>query len=223
MGVHMLGRILVRLAVPVSSVALLLGCAAQRSPEVRTDPRAEPSPEVRMDGKEVSTLSAAQVAQAVSVDRTDARTIYRAPLLSATRDVDLRRGGPVLGSNPGEMSIGQSSFLYGVRTRGSGAVQHFVVYGSNLVQGKNRFASVTLADGSRPSFRTVTSDRRGCEPNCYQTSEALVIELPDAVLRSAPDAGLLMTITLDNGKRIDLTIPAAYVRGYLQAVDASRV
>jgi hypothetical protein len=210
----LLVRVFAWLAVPVSSIALLLGCAAERSPEVR-------SPEVHMDGRAVSTLAAAQVAQAVSVNRSDDRIIYRAPLLSSTREVDLRRGGPVLGSNLGEVSLGQSSFLYGVRTHGSTAVQHFAVYGSDLIEGKNRFASVTLADGSRPSFRTVASDRRGCEPNCYATSEALVIALPDAVLRSVPEAGLPVAITLDNGRRIDVTIPAAYVRGYLQAVDAS--
>jgi hypothetical protein len=215
----MLDRISARLAVPVSGIALLLGCAAERSPDPRMGGRAEPNAEVRTDRKDVGTLDAAQVAQAVSVNRSDDHVIYRAPLLPGTRDVDLRRGGPVLGSSTGEVSLGQSSFLYGVRTRGS--MQHFAVYGSDLIEGKNRFASVTLADGSRPPFRTVTTDRRGCEPNC-PTSEALVIELQDAVLRSAPEAGLQLTITLDDGRRIDLTMPAAYVRGYLKAVDAAK-
>ena len=198
-----------RLAVPVASVALLLGCAAEQGPRIR------------LDGMEVRTLDAAQVAQAVSVTRREDRVIYRAPRLSATREVDLARGGPVVGANLGEVSLGQSGFLFGVRARGAGTVQHFAVYQSDFVEGENRFASVTLADGSRPSFRTVASDRRGCEPHCYLTFEALVIELPDAVLRSVSDAGLPLTITLDKGTRIDVTIPAAYVRGYLQAVDAA--
>jgi hypothetical protein len=200
----MLDRIFTRLAVTVSTAALLLGCAAERDPEARTL------------GKEVGTHAGTQAGQGVSVERNGDNIIYRAPLLSAS---DLGRSGPVPSSNVGEASGGQSSFLYGVRTRGSTTVQHFAVYGSESIEGKNRFASVTLADGSRPIFRAVTTDRRGCEPNC-PTSEALVIALPDTVLRSAPDAGLLLTITLDDGKRFDVTIPAAYVRGYLQAVDA---
>jgi hypothetical protein len=205
----MIDKVLARLAVLVSSVVLLLGCAAERGPQVR------------MDGTEVRALTAAQVAQAVSVTHREGNVIYRAPRLSATREVDLRSGGPVIGANLGAVSLGQSGFLFGVRAHGSKAVRHFAGYQSDFVEGENRFASVTLADGSHPSFRTVPSDRRRCEPDCYLTFEALVIELPDAVLRSAPDAGVPMAITLDNGKRIDVTIPAAYVRGYLQAVDAA--
>jgi hypothetical protein len=206
---RMIEKVVARLAVPLTSVALLVGCTAERGPQAR------------MDGVEVRELTAAQVAQAVSVSHREGSVIYRAPRLSATREVDLRRGGPAIGGNLGQVSLGQSGFLFGVRARGSSALQHFAAYQSDFVEGENRFASVTLADGSHPSFRTVPSDRRRCEPDCYLTFEALVIELPDAVLRSAPDAGVPMAITLDNGKRIDVNIPAAYVRGYLQAVDAA--
>ena len=192
----------------LASLALALGCAEQR-------------PAVRMNGVEAQGLTAAQVAQAVTVTHRDGNVVYRAPRLSATREVDLRRG-PVVGANLGQIELGQSGFLFGVRTAGSNTVKHFAAFQSDFIEGKNRFASVTLADGSRPSFRTVSSDRRQCEPpDCYMTFETLLVDLPDAVLRSAPDAGVPVTITLDNGNRIDVTIPAAYVRGYLQAIDAA--
>jgi hypothetical protein len=198
-----------RLALRLASVALVLGCATEHGPQVR------------MNGVDVHDLTAAQVAQAVTVTHRDGDVVYRAPRLSATRQVDVQRGGPVLGANLGAVELGQSGFLFGVRAAGSKAVKHFAAFQSDFVEGANRFASVTLADGSRPSFRTVPSDPRRCEPNCYLTFETLIVELPDAVLRSAPDAGVPVTIVLDNGKRIDVTIPAAYVRGYLQAVDAA--
>jgi hypothetical protein len=191
----------------LASLALVLGCAEQRPP-------------VRMNGVEVHGLTAAQVAQAVTVTHRDGNVVYRAPRLSATREVDLRRG-PVVGANLGQIELGQSGFLYGVRAGGSSTVKHFAAFQSDFIEGKNRFASVTLADGSRPSFRTVSSDRRQCDPDCYVTFETLVVDLPESVLRSAPDAGVPVTITLDNGNRIDVTIPAAYARGYLQAIDAA--
>jgi len=49
-----------------------------------------------------------------------------------------------------------------------------------------------------------------------------LIDLPDAVLRHVGDDGLKLVVTLDNGVDIPVQAPAAYVRGYLQALDAAK-
>ena len=52
--------------------------------------------------------------------------------------------------------------------------------------------------------------------------ESIVVDLPEQALRSVPDTGLQLRIRLDNGHEVLATAPAAYVRGYLLAVDAPR-
>jgi hypothetical protein len=176
-------------------------------------------PSVRLGSQTVALqeITAAEVAAAVRVTERDGDIIYRAPTLGAYETADLRRGGPTLGVNLGTVTPGQSGFLYGVRRRDSGAIRHFGSFHSDFVEGTNRFVSMAMSDG-RPLRFTLASNRDRCEPNCYFIVETLTAEIPESELRAAPESGMTLAITLDNGTVIRPTVPAAYIRGYLQAV-----
>jgi hypothetical protein len=166
-------------------------------------------------------LTPADVARQVTVTTRGDATIYRAPTLAAFRELDLSRGGPALGSNLGRVNVGRQGFLFGVR-RGSGAVESYAAFQSNLVEGTGRYVAVTLADGTPLPIRTTKSNEARCEPDCLLVFETVVTQVPEAVLRSVPADGLIIDYRLDNGTVTRATAPAAYVRGYLQAVDAAR-
>jgi len=184
-------------------------------------PRAHTTPPA---GKttDAAELTASEVAQAVEVTSRDGSVIYRAPRLSSARPVDVRRGGPVVGQNLGVVALGQSGFLFGIRSSSTGQVSHHAAFQSDFVNGTNRFRAVTLPDGTTPKFRVVPSDQKHCQPTCSLVFETLVVDLPEASLRSAITSGLTLSITLDNGTLIKATAPASYVEGYLSAVDARR-
>jgi len=167
------------------------------------------------------TLTAAEVARETSVTRRGEDTIYRAPTLSSYRDVELRRGGPTLGANMGTAKVGRQGFLFGV-SRGNQPVASYVAFQSNLVEGTGRYVAVTLVDGTPLPIRTTKSNQARCEPDCLLVFETVVVEVPEAVLRATPGEGLLIDYRLDNGTVTRATVPAAYVRGYLQAVAAAR-
>jgi hypothetical protein len=100
-------------------------------------------------------------------------------------------------------------------------VKHYAAFQSNLVEGTGRYVSVTLADGTPLPIRTTESNQTRCEPDP---------RLRDGGGRSArcgaargAGRGLVIDYRPDNGAVTRATAPAAYVRGYLEAVDrASR-
>jgi hypothetical protein len=161
------------------------------------------------------------VAQQVQVARRTDRILYRAPTITVSDAVDLRRAGPTLGVQLGRVQVGRSGLLQGTRDARSGALSHYAVYTSEYVEGKGRYASVRLADGEALHFTTSPVRQDPCVPECFAVFEALVIDLPDKALRATPDDGLRMSVTLDNGSTFPIVAPAAYVRGYLQAVDGN--
>jgi hypothetical protein len=182
-----------------------------------------PSRTVRLGGQTIDpdTLTAAEVARETSVTTRGEDTIYRAPTLSSYREVEIGRGGPTLGANMGMVHVGRQGFLFGVG-RGRQPVASYVAFQSNLVEGTGRYVAVTLVDGTSLPIRTTRSNQARCEPDCLLVFETVVVEVPDAVLRATPGEGLLLDYRLDNGTVTRATVPAAYVRGYLQAVAAAR-
>jgi|SRR5262245_57143453 len=61
-----------------------------------------------------------------------------------------------------------------------------------------------------------------CVPNCLPPIEALIVAVPDDVLRAYQSSGLPLNITLTNGETIAFAGIPPYVQGYLQAVDRYR-
>jgi hypothetical protein len=133
--------------------------------------------------------------------------------------VDLIHGGPTIGANLGTVKFGRQGFLFGVR-KGTHPVVSYAAFQSNLIEGTGRYAAVTLADGTPLPIRTTKSNQAHCEPDCLLVFETVVVEIPDAVLRATPADGLVIDYHLDNGTITRVTAPSAYIRGYLQAVDA---
>jgi len=78
-----------------------------------------------------------------------------------------------------------------------------------------------IADVTPLPIRTTKSGQAHCEPDCLLVFETVVAEVPDAVLRAVPADGLLIIYRLDNGALARVTVPSAYVRGYLQAIDGA--
>lgn len=165
-------------------------------------------------------LNPTEVASEVQVIRRDERVLYRAPTIHVTEVVNLRRGGPTLGAQMGRVQLGRSGALQGVRDLRSGGLSHYVLYSSEVVEGKGRYLAVRQADGQALHFTTATR-QDPCVPECFAVIETLVVDLPDGTLRAAPDSGLALSVTLDNGFTFPVTVPVAYLRGYLQAVDAN--
>jgi hypothetical protein len=180
-----------------------------------------PSRQVRLGDQTIDPgrLTSAEVTPAVKVATRGDDTIYRAPTLSSYKEVDLTHGGPALG-NMGIVKLGRQGFLFGVR-RGKQPVKSYAAFQSDLVEGKGRYIAVTLADGTALPIRTTKSNMARCEPDCLLVFETVVVELPDAVLRAVPADGLVIDYRLDDGTVTRATAPAAYVKGYLQAIDAA--
>lgn len=169
---------------------------------------------------QLQELTPAEVAQAVQIVRRPDKLLYRAPMISVSELVDLRRAGPTIGTQMGRVQMGRSGFLQGVRSLPSGEMAHYAMYTSEYVEGKNRYVSVRRANGEALHF-TTTVRPDPCVPECFAVFETLVIDFPDEVLRATPDEGQRLQVTLDNGFTFPITAPAAYVRGYLQAVDST--
>jgi len=182
------------------------------------------TPQVRMDSQPVdlSQLTPAEVARAVQITTKDGSTIYRAPTLSVSKEVDLRRGGPGLSVNLGTTTMGRMGFLFGVRDGRTAVVKNYAAFHSDFIAGTNRFAAVKLADGTALPIRTTNTPHHKNDPTSYLVFETVVAEVPEAALRSATTNGLMLTVVLDNGTTFAVTAPAAYVQGYLLAVDQPR-
>lgn len=175
-------------------------------------------------GSETTTsaaLTASAVALQVDVIPREQDVLYRAPTLRVGKAVNVGRSGPVAGANLGATDLGQSGFLLGIQKRGSATVQHFAGYHSDFVEGTNRFRSVRTADGQALKFSLASADQDPCPGGCKLTFQTLMIDVPDALLRSVPESGLILILTLDNGHEVTITAPAAYVQGYLQAIAAA--
>jgi hypothetical protein len=181
-----------------------------------------PPRQVQLGGQTVdpARLTSDDVARQVSVTSRGENTIYHAPTLASFRDADLSAGGPALGRNMGTVKVGRQGFLFGVR-KGSQPVVSYVAFQSNVVEGTGRYVAVTLADGTPLPIRTTKSGQAHCEPDCLLVFETVVAEVPDAVLRAVPAEGLPIVYRLDNGAVARVTVPSAYVRGYLQAIDGA--
>ena len=176
-------------------------------------------------GTETTTadaLTASAIAAQVDIIPREQDILFRAPTLRVGRSVNVARSGPVAGANLGTTQLGQSGFLLGVQRRDTGVVQHFAGYHSDFVEGVNRFKAVRGPDGQALKFSLATADQDPCPGGCKLTFQTLMVEVPDALLRNVGDAGLTFTITLDNGHELPITAPAAYVRGYLQAISETK-
>jgi hypothetical protein len=200
------------------ALALLLTACAQRSPSPAT-----PSGNVSMGGEpiQLATLTPAEVAAKVQVTDRAKDVVVRAPTLSVTNTTDLRGSVPGVGVNIGRVTLGRFGFLFGVKSKHDATVRSFAVFQSDFVEGKNRFAKARLGDGTNIPFKVAASNRGQCKEDCYLVFESIVLDLPDAALRHVTDDGLKLVLTLDNGYEIPVQVPAAYVRGYLQALDAA--
>ena len=191
---------------------LAAACSAQVANAPRPETGAAQSPS--------STMSVDEVAHSVQIQTKGDATIFRAPSLRASESLDLRRGGPLLGGNLGTVELARVGFLYGIEKQG--VVTHYGSFQSDFVTGTDRFKSVALADGRSLPFRVVATNRGHCGADCYLIFESISVQIPEEALRSVPDSGLQLSITLDNGYVMPANAPAAYVRGYLQAVDSHR-
>ncbi|MGD9762313.1 MAG: hypothetical protein AB7V27_01170 [Candidatus Binatia bacterium] len=162
-----------------------------------------------------------EVARAVQVTFREGEVVFQAPPIESSKIIDLSAAGKEVGLKLGKVERIRIGYLFGVLDRQSGALEHFVLFQSNFIQGATQYASVTLSDGTALPF-TVARVPDPCVPNCFPVTYGLVAEIQDAALRAQETAGLPLTITLDNGSMIRTDGQPAYVAGYLQAVDAYR-
>jgi len=185
-----------------------------------------PKGEMQLGGHpvDVEAMTAAEVQQAVVVvDDEDGSRRYRAPTLRLVRSMDLTGGGgPVVPSRMGVVEVARAGYLIGKRAPGGETVRHFFVYRSDFVRGENRYAGITLVDGTTLSFRTTQSSSDVSEDMPLPSIQSVVAEVPADALRAAAADGLTVVLTLDNGHEIRARAPAPYVQGYLDAVGADR-
>ncbi len=198
----------------LAAVVALAACAAQ--PPAQTQQTLLAGQAVNMQA-----LTADEVARAVQITPRGQQVFFQAPPLQASKLIDLRAAGKEMGLSLGTVERVRLGYLFGVLDRPSGAVRHHVLFQSNFVEGSQRYASVTLADGTALAF-TVSRAADPCVPPCYPVVEALIAEIPDATLRAQAATGLPLFITLDTGQVISTPGSPAYVEGYLQALDAYR-
>jgi hypothetical protein len=188
---------------------LLAGCTA-KAPERQTM--------IGGQAVDLQELTPADVAREVRITPRANDVYFQAPPIQTTKLIDLRRAGKEMGLSLGTVERVRIGYLFGTRARASGALTHYVLFQSNFVEGDDRYAGVTLADGTPLRF-TVSRAPDPCVPNCYPVIEALIISVPDATLRAQQTTGLPLLITLDGGQVIHTVGLPAYVIGYLQAVD----
>ena len=166
-------------------------------------------------------LTAAEVAAQVQVVTGDARVSFQAPQIETITGIDLRAEGKAIGLPLGTVERVRVAYLFGVRERADGTLRHYLLFQSNFIEGHDRYAAVALRDGTPLAF-TVSRVPDPCVPNCFPVIEALVVDLPDALLRAQAAAGLQLDVTLDTAQVVHLGGSPAYVQGYLEAVDAPR-
>jgi hypothetical protein len=183
-----------------------------------------PARQILFDSRPIApdALTVQLVQQAVITTPRERDIVYRGPTIGVSETVDLGEQGEALGLKNGRGQHVRLGFLFGVRDRASGTVQHFLSFQSSAVEGIGRFASVRLADGRPLRFMIAASQVDPCIPPCFLVFETLIAAVPEAELRAVPDGGLPMFITLDNGFTFPIRAPAVYVRGYLAAVDAQQ-
>ncbi len=194
-----------------AAVAVAAGCAPTR-----------PKSQTMLGGREVDLqeLTAGDVARAVQIMPRAADVVFQAPPIQTTKVIDLRAGEET-GISLGPAERVRFGYLFGVLDRASGVRKDYLLFQSNFVIGSDRYASVSLADGQPLQF-TVSRAPDPCVPNCFPVIEALIVSLPDRVLRDNVSNGLALRIVLTSGEAITLKGVPAYVQGYLQAIDAYR-
>jgi hypothetical protein len=166
-------------------------------------------------------LTADDVAREVRITPRGGDVFFQAPPIQASKIIDLRSAGKEMGLTLGKVERVHFGYLFGVLDRSSGAMKHYVLFESNFVTGTDRYTSVTPPDGQPLQF-TVSRAPDPCVPNCFPAIEALIVAIPESVLRANLATGLPLTITLDSGETINTRGAPGYVQGYLQAVDAYR-
>lgn len=163
-------------------------------------------------------LTPAEVAREVDIVPRGNQVFFQAPTIQSTKLINMHRAGEEMGLSLGTAQRVRFGYLFGVLDRGSGTMQHYVLFQSNFVVGSDRYAAVTLSDG-QPLHFTVSRVPDPCVPNCFPVIDALIVQIPGDALRAAARAGLGLSVSLDDGTTITVTGPAAYVQGYLDAVD----
>lgn len=188
---------------------LALACAAKT-----------PAPQTTLGGVPVdtSTITAADIARQVKVTPRGNQVLFQAPPIQSTQIVDLSAAGKQLGIKLGDVEQIRFGYLFGVLDLPSGTMQHYLLFQSNFIEGHDRYKAVTLADGTPLRF-TVTRTPDPCIPNCFPVIEALIVELPDAILRARVPTGLRLLIAIDTGQVVQIGGSGVYLAGYLQAVD----
>ncbi len=170
---------------------------------------------------DLDELTAAEVERGVRITPRQADVFFQAPTIETSKLIDLRRVGKEIGVKLGDVQRVRVGYLSGTVERATGATMHYLLFQSNFVTGNDRYKSVNLADGQELQF-TVARAEDPCVPNCFPIVEALIVIIPDPVLRANTVSGLPLTITLSTGDSITMQGLPAYVQGYLQAVDAYR-
>lgn len=162
-------------------------------------------------------LDAEWVRARSTTTRRGDKLLFIAPVLRREQIVDPQSGGA-----PGEGEIGLHSVLSGYLLAEQGEhdrIKYYAVFQWNLIQGRNRYAGVTLPDGRPLPFRAGSTElpTQGVASD-FALIDTLIVELPEQSLRLVPPSGLRLTILLDSGASFQVTPPQAYVRGFLRAV-----
>jgi hypothetical protein len=199
-----------RLAVSIVIAATLAASCTPKPPPLQTALGGQPI--------DLQELTPAVVAHEVQVVPRGQQIFFQAPPIQTTKVVDLRRAGEEMGISLGKVERVRFGYLFGVLDRPSGALRSYVLFQSNFIEGTGRYAAVSTSAGMPLEF-TVSRALDPCVPNCFPVIEALIVTLPDPVLRAAATNGLGLAITLSDGQVIRTQAVPAYVAGYLQAVD----
>jgi hypothetical protein len=179
-----------------------------------------PRAQTYVGGRQVDPqrLTPEEVARAVQITPRGDDVFFQAPPIQAIKVIDLRSAGAEMGVELGEVSRVRFGYLFGALNRRSGAIRHYLLFQSNFVIGHDRYAAVTTAAGRPLEFRTTRAEDP-CVPNCFPVLEELIVSLPADVLSAGAASGLALNIALTDGQVIRIQGLAAYVRGYLQAVE----
>jgi hypothetical protein len=196
----------------VVGVLVFLGCSS-RAPESQVSLAGRPI--------ELQELTADEVARDVQITPRDDSVFFQAPPIETTKLIDLHSAGEELGVSLGSVERMRLGYLFSVLNRATSEMKSYVLFQSNFVTGEHRYTSVSLPDGHPLQF-TVSRAPDPCVPNCFPVVEALIVSIPDDVLRASQASGLTLTVTLDTGDAITVKGIPAYVQGYLQAVDTYR-
>jgi hypothetical protein len=190
----------------------LAGCAAR-----------PPASQTFIAGQAVNLqeLTAADVARQVQITPRGDDVFFQAPTIQTNKLIDLHSAGQEMGISLGNVERVRMGYLFGVLNRVSGAMRHHVLFQSNFITGDHRYSGVYLPDG-RPLQFTVSRAQDPCVPNCFPVVEALIVTVPEDVLRADQPGGLSFSIALDTGETVTIRGLPAYVQGYLQAVDQYR-